>query len=483
MNLKSYKKEFSIFVYDENPVQARFLKEALVREGYEAHFYTTEDLLLQAIYLALPHIVVLPALDKTSEMVQSIHKISREIQIFGVGPASEGERLHRLLEQDLIYDYVLDPVTLTSQFTHRIQRGIEAWLSKMSYEKSKQLLQEQKEKSTQVVPTATAMKSLDFIDEAAIQSTAVDHKIGELLLCESEEVAIQFGLKRLQDLCRKNFAYLKYDEAAGTLVLQDVATGMTKKLRHLGLKLEGVEDRNHFFLQAQDFKVWTDFFKQVFQAEHTSYFILKGKEVVHGLLVSLDSLNDDEKQVAQKVSRALSLILDNHFKTRLIFDHIPIELKSFCLNNKYFYEKLNAEISRARRHQIPVAVLSFDVQGETAQHVQQQALLLTKILRRFTRVSDFVGRLSDQKVAVALPHTPLEGAAFVGSRLQRIVQKAFAEKGWNSAIVTCGASCFPSLASDSMSLLEGSEEAASQSAPFEVVLYTIESTTEKSLEL
>jgi GGDEF domain-containing protein len=483
MNLKNYKKEFSIFVYDENPVQARFLKESLVREGYEAHFYTSEDLLLQAIYLALPHIVVLPSLDKTSDMIQSIHKMSREIQIFGVGPSAEGERLQRLLEQDFIYDYVLDPVLLVQQFTHRIQRGIEAWFAKMSQEKNEQLLKEQREKAIKLSSVSKDMKSLDFIEETTPKISAIDQKLGELLLCESEEVAIQFGLKRLQDLCRKNFAYLKYDEAAGTLILQDVATGMTKKFRNLGLKLDEIEDRGHFFLQAQEYKVWSDFFTQVFQTSQTTYFILKGKEVVHGILVSLNALADEEKQVGQKFARALSLILDNHFKTRLIFDHIPIELKSYCLNNKHFYEKLNSEISRARRHQIPVSVLSFEVQAATAQQVQQRTLLLTKILRRFTRVSDFVGRLSEQKVAVALPHTPLEGAAFVGSRLQRIVQKAFEEKNWSPSYVTCGASAFPNLASDSMSLLEGSEEASTQAAPFEVVLYTLESTEEKSLEL
>ncbi|MBY0385925.1 response regulator, partial [bacterium] len=131
MNPKTYKKEFSIFVYDENPVQARYLKEILSRAGYEVHFYTSEELFLQAIYLTLPHIILLPCLEKTADLAKEIKKISREIQIFATGAQSDGERLHRLLEQKLVYDYILEPVTFSAQLIHRIERGVEAWLVTM----------------------------------------------------------------------------------------------------------------------------------------------------------------------------------------------------------------------------------------------------------------------------------------------------------------------------------------------------------------
>ncbi len=491
MKLKTSKIDFSIFLFDENPVQARFLKEMLVRQKLEAQFYTSEELLVQAIYLTLPHIVVLPSNDKTTELIERIHQTSSEIQVFVFGSSSESERMHRLLEQGKIFDYILDPVQFPAQFTHRIQRGMESWTAVVTQEKNEFLQQELQRQ--QHAPLNASGSKLDFIEDttAAINTQNFRDELGDLLLCESEDVAVQFTLKRLQDKLRKNFVYLKYDETSGHLLLKDVATGMTQDLHHLGIKIENVEDRSHFFQQTSTYKVWSDFFATVFKCSQTQAYPVKGKDVFHGLVVALGTGTQGtgtqettlvETTLINVWTRALGLIVDNHFKTRLIYDYLPVELKTFCLNNKSFYERLNGEISRARRYTTPLSTLSFVMQGANDNEIQMGQQLLAKILKRFTRVSDFVGRFSDSKMAVALPQTPLDKAAFVASRLQTIVQKALADKN-SSAVVLCGASEFPSLASDAMSLLEGSEEACSQAEAFGVVFYTLASSEELELHI
>lgn len=468
MNPKKYNKEFSIFVYDENPVQARFLKEMLLREGYEVHFYTSEELLLQAIYLALPHIVILPLIEKTTHLSQEIQKMSQEIQIFVTCATTEAERAHRLLEQEVIYDYVLDPVALPGQLAHRVSRGVEAWLFRMAKEAPATVVAEKK--------TETKIETLEFIEVTEPTATIIDSGIPELLLCESEEVAVHFSLKRLQDQCRRDFVYLKYDFENEALQLVDVASGMTARHRKIGVKLEGIADLSHFFAHPQDYKIWADFFTHVFHADQTRSFVVQSKELVFGILVATDTLSDAHQNLAQQHMRALSLMIDGFFKSRLIYDHIPVELKTYCLNNKTFYEKLNNEVSRSRRHQNVLSVLSFEVrssQGLNNSQTQKAMALLAKIAKRFTRSSDFVGRIADCRLAIALPQTEQEKAAFVASRLTMIVQKALAEVQ-QSAEVFCGVSTFPLLANDTMSLLEGSEQAVSQAGPFEVVLYNLD---------
>ena len=465
MNPKKYNKEFSIFVYDENPVQARFLKEMLLREGYEVHFYTSEELLLQAIYLALPHIVILPLIEKTTQLSQEIQKMSQEIQIFVTCATTEAERAHRLLEQEVIYDYVLDPVALPGQLAHRVSRGVEAWLFRMA-----------KEAPVPVVAAETKMDTLEFIEVTEPTATIIDSGIPDLLLCENEEVAVHFSLKRLQDQCRRDFVYLKYDFENEALQLVDVASGMTARHRKIGIKLEGIADLSHFLNQPQDYKIWADFFTHVFHADQTRSFVVQGKEMVFGILVATDTLSDAHQNLAQQHMRALSLMIDSFFKSRLIYDHIPVELKTYCLNNKTFYEKLNNEVSRSRRHQNVLSVLSFEVrssQGLNNSQTQKAMTLLAKIAKRFTRSSDFVGRLGEGRLAIALPQTEQDKAAFVASRLTTIAQKALAE-AQQSAEVFCGVSTFPHLANDTMSLLEGSEQAASQAGPFEIVLYNLD---------
>ncbi len=491
MNLKKYKKEFSIFVFDENPAQARYIKEILLKDGYETHFYTSEELFLQAIYLTLPHIVILPSLEKTAFMAEEIRKISREIQIFAVGASSEAERLHRWLEMKLIYDYVLDPVTLPAQLLHRVARATESWVQMTNQAAQKLPTPSLDPSSAAFSTTAVAAQkaeaplsptrqkeSMDFVETPAAALSAApinDFGLGDLLHCESEEVAIQFALKRLQDFCKKDFLYLKFDAQTENLSLMDLASGMTPRHRNIGIKLESVQDLAHFFLHAQDYKIWSDFFAHVFHADQTTVHLVKNKEGILGLLVAVGELAEDQKSVADKFSRGLSLILDNHAKSRLIFDHLPIELKSFCLNNKSFYEKLNGEISRARRHKQAVSVVSFEIRGITPAQTQRSMALVAKVIKRFSRGSDFVGRITDHRLALALPQTEQDKAAFVGSRLVLIAQKALAEKGLDQVQVFCGVSTFPDLANDTMALLEGSEEAASQAKSFEVVLYTIES--------
>ncbi len=476
MNPKKYNKEFSIFVYDENPVQARYLKEILLREGYEVHFYTSEELLLQAIYLALPHIVILPMLDKTTHLSQEIQKMSQEIQIVIACAHSDAERAHRLLEQQLIYDYVLDPIAVPGQLAHRVSRGVEAWLFKMAKETPASVVAESK------------MEDLTFIEVPEPVAAVYESGISELLLCDTEEATIHFSLKRLQDQTRRDFVYLKYDSENEVLQLADVASGMTSRHRKIGIKLDKVRDLPHFFTHPQDYKIWSDFFTHVFHADQTRTYVIQSKEMIYGLLVATDTLSESHHQLAQQHMQALSMKLDGFFKSRLIYDHLPVELKTFCLNNKTFYEALNKEVSRSRRHKNTLSVVSFEVRNLgvhlSPSQLQKGMTTLAKIAKRFTRNSDFVGRLTEGRIAIVLPQTEQEQAALVASRLTLIAQKAFAEKNSNDELgVFCGVSTFPHLANDAMSLLESSEQAASQANSFEVVLYTLETDTQKETSL
>ncbi len=478
MNPKKYNQEFSIFVFDENPTQARFLKEMLLREGYEVHFYTSDELLLQAIYLTLPHIVVLPLIEKTVHLSQKIQGMSQEIQIFLTCANSEAERAHRLLEQEIIYDYILDPIAVTGQLAHRVGRGVESWLCRMA-----------KEVPAPVVSEASIEQStgtLTFVEVPEPTSAVFESGISELLMCESEEVAVHFSLKRLQDQSRRDFAYLKYDFENEVLHLTDVASGMTARHRKIGIKLESIADLQHFFDRPQDYKIWANFFTHVFHADQTQSFVVRSKDVVFGILVAVDTLNESHQNLVKQHVRALALLTDSFFKTRLIYDHLPVELKTYCLNNKTFYQNLNNEVSRSRRHQNCLSVLSFEVRGSNLSsggaQVQKAMALVVKIARRFTRSSDFIGRLTDGRLAIALPQTEQEKAAFVASRLTLIAQKALAEIQ-SDVQIFCGVSTFPQLASDTMSLLEGSEQAASQAGHFEVVLYTLDDDNQKDANL
>jgi GGDEF domain-containing protein len=182
--------------------------------------------------------------------------------------------------------------------------------------------------------------------------------------------------------------------------------------------------------------------------------------------------------------RPLQVVLENKYQARLLFDYLEVETKTFCLRSKNFYERLNNEISRARRLNRPISAVTFELRAKDPGHLQAGQQLVAKILKRFTRVTDFVGRISDRRFAAALPHADLENAAKKASTLLGIIQAAIDEKEGLGVTVSAGVNEFPTNVSDSMSLLEGCEEAAEQAAAFEVMVYAKDDThTVHSIEI
>ena len=81
---ETYKKNISVFIFNENIYMARAIKDRLAASEYDVHFYTDENLVRQSVYLALPHIVILPSTQRFEKLLMDIRKMSREIQIFAI---------------------------------------------------------------------------------------------------------------------------------------------------------------------------------------------------------------------------------------------------------------------------------------------------------------------------------------------------------------------------------------------------------------
>lgn len=464
MNLKNYRKEFSIFIYNQDSTLARLLRECLVGRGYEAHYHGSEELLKQAIYLALPHIVVLPFDDKAAGLIADIRKISKEIQLILVGDGADEEAMNELVARAGVYDYVCDPVRYAKTFAHRVDKAVEKWLIS--------LMKEQNIEASAISATTAAaneVQNLDFVENVPLPLSQ-ESLLYDLLSQSSETDAIGWTLEKLQVLTKKDFAYLKYNAANETLELTDISTGMTAEHANLGMKLEGVVDKDRFFQHSPAYKTWTQFFSAVFKTQNTTSFVIRSSGGVIGVVVALDFLVEEELKTAQKFITALGLMLDNYYKSRLLYDHLAVETKTFCLTSKAFYDKLNAEVSRARRLNLPVSTISFDLRGEV-EHALTLQQLVARVLKKFTRVTDLVARISDSQFAVALPHTSLENAGQKAATLLSIIKAAIEERPDFSAKVAAGVNEFPENVSDSMSLLEGSEEAAEQADDFEVLVY------------
>jgi diguanylate cyclase (GGDEF)-like protein len=98
-------------------------------------------------------------------------------------------------------------------------------------------------------------------------------------------------------------------------------------------------------------------------------------------------------------------------------------------NHRYFYERLNAEIARARRYELQLSLLMLDLDdfkhfNDLFGHQAGDRVLaeVGRIMRAQLRNGiDVPCRYGGEEFAVILPHTPAPGAAAVGRRLSEQV--------------------------------------------------------------
>ena len=96
-------------------------------------------------------------------------------------------------------------------------------------------------------------------------------------------------------------------------------------------------------------------------------------------------------------------------------------------NHRYFYERLEQECTRARRYDLPLALLMIDIDdfkmfNDSCGHQRGDGVLrdVAGILQRGVRCGiDLPARYGGEEFAVLLPHTLTGGAGTVGDRLIR----------------------------------------------------------------
>jgi diguanylate cyclase (GGDEF)-like protein len=98
---------------------------------------------------------------------------------------------------------------------------------------------------------------------------------------------------------------------------------------------------------------------------------------------------------------------------------------SGLFNRRYFHIRIDEEVERSRRHEIPVALLMLDLDdfksiNDVYGHLAGDAILkeTAEILRRSVRVFDVCTRFGGEEFAIVMPGSDLESAAAVAERIR-----------------------------------------------------------------
>lgn len=100
-------------------------------------------------------------------------------------------------------------------------------------------------------------------------------------------------------------------------------------------------------------------------------------------------------------------------------------------NHRYFYERLEAEMARARRFGHPLSVILIDLDdfkkyNDTYGHLIGNQVLeqVAQVIARSVRESDIVARYGGEEFAIILPKTDCHAAREIGERVRRAVESA-----------------------------------------------------------
>lgn len=460
-----YSKNISVFIFNENIYMARAIKDRLAASEYEVHFYTDENLVRQSVYLALPHIVILPSTQKYEKLIFDIRKMSREIQILVLAPEEDYEAVLSLKRKGLINDFIVDPLKYLDSIPYRVDLAAERWMLMSQVEDA-----QPQQRQTAISSEATAEKTSMFTSNMPQIDLSQDSILSDVLSAETDEAAVQIALERMAAITGKGFVYLSYDTIRDVLMLKDVSFGMRKDLEGLGIPLVNMTNALELIEKPTEFKIYTDFMMEIFTASDTHSVVLKTGDEVHGLFVALSSLNEDSKTIMSRCAQGLAIKIDNVKKTRTIFNYLQVDKEFACYTNRFFYNKISDEISRARRLNLPLSLVVVDVAATQRTEQKFAASIVAKVLKRFTRVTDLVGKVGSYRFGILLPHCSMEDGVAKTRKLQAIIKAAIEENKIATAVVRAGVTAFPDQHTDAMSLLDAAERACSMSDGFDVCM-------------
>jgi diguanylate cyclase (GGDEF)-like protein len=138
------------------------------------------------------------------------------------------------------------------------------------------------------------------------------------------------------------------------------------------------------------------------------------------------TLDPDRHRALEAAAALLALTLKNARLYQDVKENSLRDALTGCLTRAHALESIDAELRRARRSQMPVSAIMFDLDhfkdvNDRYGHLCGDAVLATvgKRMRDVLRGSDLKCRYGGEEFLVLLPETPLHGARRVAETLRR----------------------------------------------------------------
>ena len=144
-----------------------------------------------------------------------------------------------------------------------------------------------------------------------------------------------------------------------------------------------------------------------------------------GTLVGFTAIQSDitgEKNIRENLEHEIERRNKLEAELRYLSDYDAL---SGMPNRRHFFEQVDRELARCRRHARPLSLILFDLDdfksvNDTRGHAAGDAVIraVGDLCGRIQRRHDFAARIGGEEFVVLLPETDLDGAAIVAERLR-----------------------------------------------------------------
>ena len=124
------------------------------------------------------------------------------------------------------------------------------------------------------------------------------------------------------------------------------------------------------------------------------------------------------------------LLLKINEAQRKLVELATIDDLTQLYNRRYFFERFNQEMERAKRYQRPLSCLILDIDhfkhvNDTYGHLSGDQVLIdiAQILRNNCRQSDLAGRYGGEELIILLPETDSPGAMIIAERIREMIEQ------------------------------------------------------------
>lgn len=442
--VETYKKDFKIVCYDQDPLRGERLTDLFC--DYDFNFFSSRGFFLESLDVDLPHVVLLfyqPLNLKFHELLTKINQVSSEVEVIVLGSNEFWPGIHSLMKNNLIRDFwswpVADEEVLRLRVNHIIEKSIYRFISEQRSSETAKIIErlESQVKEQMGVPPLSIENSDWLTRPFTTESQAIESFINHLKETKPQS----------------DFVYLKNDLSRSQLLVTRTSFAKENYMRGQSIPVEDSDDLKTV-TEGSEFR---ETVQEIFQCEDFQYHPVAFDNQIYGFIMTFQFEDDI---YLKKMIRYLSMRLRN---LQLESLSQPAEMDVVLhreVSRSQFPLVLSSEVSRARRLQQPLALIVAHIEYISTQ-TKERRLVIESIADRL-RSYDFYCSMDDQKIAIVLPHCSYENAAIKAEKIRRMVI-AKGIRSQNTPLRLCfGVSEFPSLSVDSDALLEDTKQACTQ---------------------